>query len=227
MNSLKEHYQNLYNLQDEVLSCITPVNSIFYLTGGTALGRYYLHHRYSDDIDLFASFHPKFELESEKLVAALKDKYSNRLKMQINQEFFKRMFVEENNDIVLKIEIVNDIGYHLGDFASAPFFNKIDNWQNILANKITALSRNAEKDLVDILFLAYKYSFNWKEMIIHAKEKDTWVEETKVASYFEQIEIISSINWISEEVKEQMKIDDFKIIARDILLAKNNTLYKK
>ena len=43
----------LYPFQNEILTLIEKAESDFYLTGGTALGRCYLNHRYSDDIDLF------------------------------------------------------------------------------------------------------------------------------------------------------------------------------
>jgi len=40
---------------DKVLALIRRTDTAFYLTGGTALGRHYLHHRYSDDLDLFVN----------------------------------------------------------------------------------------------------------------------------------------------------------------------------
>jgi len=40
---------------DKVLSLIRQADTAFYLTDGTALGRHYLHHRYSDDLDLFVN----------------------------------------------------------------------------------------------------------------------------------------------------------------------------
>ena len=46
-------YIALYALQDEVLETVFEEPSGFYLTGGTALSRYYLNHRYSDDLDFF------------------------------------------------------------------------------------------------------------------------------------------------------------------------------
>ena len=40
---------------DKVLALIRQADTTFYLTGGTALGRHYLHHRHSDDLDLFVN----------------------------------------------------------------------------------------------------------------------------------------------------------------------------
>jgi hypothetical protein len=44
----------LYLIQDEVLGLIDGLGLGFYLGGGTALSRFYLDHRYSDDVDLFS-----------------------------------------------------------------------------------------------------------------------------------------------------------------------------
>jgi predicted nucleotidyltransferase component of viral defense system len=49
--SEKYYTNNLYPFQDLVLKLIMKVDNTFYLTGGTALGRHYLKHRYSDDVD--------------------------------------------------------------------------------------------------------------------------------------------------------------------------------
>ncbi|MDP9107339.1 MAG: nucleotidyl transferase AbiEii/AbiGii toxin family protein, partial [Candidatus Eremiobacteraeota bacterium] len=48
----------LYPLQDRILEVVATYGDALVLTGGTALARLYLHHRYSDDIDLF-SLEPK------------------------------------------------------------------------------------------------------------------------------------------------------------------------
>ncbi|MBW2708388.1 MAG: nucleotidyl transferase AbiEii/AbiGii toxin family protein, partial [Deltaproteobacteria bacterium] len=53
--SKKYYIRNLYPFQDWVLKLIMNVDDTFYLTGGTALGRYYLEHRYSEDLDLFVN----------------------------------------------------------------------------------------------------------------------------------------------------------------------------
>lgn len=58
MNSY--YTDTLYPLQDKVLKIIDALGTPFYLTGGTALSRCYLHHRYSDDLDFFVNNEPKF-----------------------------------------------------------------------------------------------------------------------------------------------------------------------
>ena len=50
-----EFYEKvLYPAQDKILNAIGEVfGDAFYLTGGTALSRFYFHHRLSEDLDLF------------------------------------------------------------------------------------------------------------------------------------------------------------------------------
>lgn len=54
------YFEQLYPLQDQVLSLIDAQKTGFYLTGGTALARCYLQHRFSDDLDLFVNLNPEF-----------------------------------------------------------------------------------------------------------------------------------------------------------------------
>ena len=72
MNLSVPGYNKLYKLQDEVMGIIKGQLGEFYLTGGTALGRFYLNHRYSDDLDFFLNHQPDFEMKSRKIYNFLK-----------------------------------------------------------------------------------------------------------------------------------------------------------
>lgn len=49
------YQNNIYPFQNELLALVQGANVDFYLTGGTALSRFYLNHRYSDDLDFFVN----------------------------------------------------------------------------------------------------------------------------------------------------------------------------
>ena len=75
-------------------------------------------------------------------------------------------------DINLKIEMVNDVPSRVGDPWMHPTLGRIDTAKNILANKITAvLDRTAPKDLADIWGLCYKMNFSLNEAISGTKGK--------------------------------------------------------
>ncbi len=46
-------FSTMYNLQDLFLQVVFSLQNNFYLTGGTALHRFYYKLRYSDDLDFF------------------------------------------------------------------------------------------------------------------------------------------------------------------------------
>jgi len=55
------YLDKLYPFQDKILKLVEQLDLEFYLTGGTALGRCYLNHRYSDDLDFFVNRHKGFK----------------------------------------------------------------------------------------------------------------------------------------------------------------------
>ena len=61
-------YTQLYALQDKVLKIIFTEATPFYLTGGTALHRFYCERRYSDDLDLFMQGQPYFYDEVKAVI---------------------------------------------------------------------------------------------------------------------------------------------------------------
>ena len=66
-------YKELYLLQDEVLALVASLDNIFYLTGGTALHRYYFNARYSDDLDFFVTNDMSFNEDVESVIGELRE----------------------------------------------------------------------------------------------------------------------------------------------------------
>jgi hypothetical protein len=71
MSLFEQDYKSLYQLQDKVLEILIGHLGPFYLTGGTTLGRFYLNHRYSDDLDFFVNSNPTFGLEVKRIYERL------------------------------------------------------------------------------------------------------------------------------------------------------------
>lgn len=99
----------------------------------------------------------------------------------------------------MKVDFINDAPFHFGDFTQFEKFNRVDNWRNILSNKLCALSRHEPKDVVDILFIAKKYHFEWEEIFQEAIEKDLWVEPIEISKIIKGFkpELFRSINWVN------------------------------
>ena len=194
----------------------------FYLTGGTALSRFYLNHRYSDDLDFFTNQDKNFKSNSDNFISLISKNFLY-VEIEMKSSDFVRFYINMNN-IQLKIELINDVAYHYNGLINKNC--KVDNWQNILSNKISAISRNSPKDFADILFLSLNFNFNWIEIFEQAKEKDTWVNEIEISGIIDefQIERLNEIKWVSE-ISDFTKFKKyFHSIAKDILLGGNNSL---
>jgi predicted nucleotidyltransferase component of viral defense system len=144
----------LYPIQDKVLALIGNMPSPFYLTGGTALSRFLLHHRYSDDLDFFVNRSPRFHEDVDKVYETLIGFFPFS-KITVRQDSYVRIMITDQ-ETSLKLEFVNDVGHRVGEVSRVNAGLQIDSWENILSNKVTALARLAGKDYVDVLFLAFK-----------------------------------------------------------------------
>lgn len=223
MNLSFPDYRKLYKVQDEVFTVLNKNLGDFYLTGGTALGRFYLNHRHSDDLDFFTNESDKFNEETKRLYKLLSENFSLIKEMTLDTPSFYRIWIK--GEVNLKVEFVNDVKFHAGKINLSDKI-KIDNPCNILSNKLTAiLSRDEAKDVFDIVTIAENYSFNWKSIYFDALEKQL-VNEATIAwrlSTF-PVKLLLNVLW----VKQQIDFNDFeqklKILSDDFLFAKDNSL---
>ncbi|WP_448519581.1 nucleotidyl transferase AbiEii/AbiGii toxin family protein [Rhodoflexus sp.] len=220
----QEYYEKqLYPLQDSVLKCMDSIPTSFYLTGGTALSRAYLHHRYSDDLDFFVNYDDDFKQKTQLIISELQQQFQS-LHIAIVYDSFARCFINQNG-LQLKIEFVNDVPYRVGKPQPTSLFSQTDTIANILSNKLSALQRNEAKDLADIWQIALHYSFNWKKVIEDAQNKDMWVDESQVMIAIEQFDLqrLSEVNW-SIPFDLAAATRDFAVIVEDLLFGRDNSL---
>jgi predicted nucleotidyltransferase component of viral defense system len=224
MNLSGQDYLKLYPLQDRVMEVILPVMPGFYLTGGTCLSRFYLNHRYSDDLDFFTNKNAGFGKITVSVRENLKTIFDLDEKNAIMTEDFVRFIVM--GETVLKLDFVNDIAYKWGDNFFVNKIISVDNPANILANKLTALiSRDEAKDVFDIIALAQNYSFNWKVIYKHAFEKQGMNEidvSEKLASF--PVKMLTEVLWLKEKVDVENFQRQIDSVVNDFILAKDNSL---
>jgi predicted nucleotidyltransferase component of viral defense system len=224
-SSPKYYEQILYPLQDKVLKALNDLDTGFYLTGGTALSRAYLKHRYSDDLDFFINSTDDFDIQVKRSVDALESVFQKKTEVTLTSDTFVRMFINDT-DASLKLEFVNDVLFRQGEPIETELFKRTDTIRNILSNKISALSRREAKDLVDIIEIAKKYSFNWKEIIAEAKMKDMWVDESEVMLIIKEFPLsrLEEIKWVESYNPEKFK-QSLTIILNDLFTGRDNSLY--
>ena len=204
----------LYPLQDKVLKEIDALKTPFYLTGGTALSRCYFHHRYSDDLDLFVNEDEGFEQETGKVLQSLK-KFSVR--MSIRSDTFCSILIDE----ILKVDFVNDTAAHVGEFSPHAIFSKIDNVENIVSNKISAIwSRDEAKDVVDLWVITKEREVDWQKIYRDVSGKASGIFPPLVAKKLETFpaELIEKVKWIPGKKPSVAAFrQDISSLIRDML----------
>jgi len=221
---MKYYTEKLYPFQNKIIQVIQSCDTQFYLTGGTVLSRKYMEHRYSDDLDFFVNADPKFRDYINKIEAKLSLTGIN-FNVLTRADDFVRVVTTKESEIDLKIDFINDVEYHYDGFEQDEKLGKIDNIQNILSNKISALPRLEIKDFVDVVFIARVFSFSWKNIIDQAIKKDAWTNPIDISRLFNTIDpnLLKLIKWAHPA--DENKIErDFQIIAKDVLMGTNNSL---
>jgi hypothetical protein len=227
---LSNYYEEkLYPLQDGVLRLIAALDTDFFLTGGTALSRAYYGHRYSDDLDFFATNLDAFDEQADLILAKLKeagffwDEHTNALR---NARFITFEISSNRSDALLKIDFVNDSAPRFGKLKNSSIFPKVDCPRNILSNKLSALFRSAGKDVADIREIARHETFNWPDIINEGREKDAGLELPLLCTFLETVpeSAITSLNWREAAPSWEAFRKDLETIVRDMINCGENSL---
>lgn len=184
----------LTDIQKKIFSHLKDIPEVdaFYLTGGTALSRFYLGHRKSDDLDFFTSEEELIQPFSLKIEKVLKKR---GLKVDRKRGF--RSFVElavsaQSESTVIHLAL--DSPYRLDPVISAGDFPglKIDSLRDIAAHKLLALfGRATLRDFVDVFFLI-KEKFGKRDLIPMAQKKDPGFDLYWLATAFERVHEFSA-----------------------------------
>lgn len=136
-----------------------------------------------------------------------------------------QFFLQKEN-YELKIDLVNDVAPHFGEFIYSDKNFKIDSLRNILSNKLSALYRFEPKDVVDIWFICKNYKFNFNEIIREAKLKDASVDPITIYEILSTFPInkLDLIKWVAE-IDYKIFEKELKLIAEDIFYGRENRLY--
>lgn len=224
MSLSEKDYKKLYSIQDTFLIWWSTCQTPFYLTGGTALGRFFINHRYSEDLDFFVNAHPDFMQILESLRKPLIERFNINIADTLITDDFARFFITIDNQR-LKIDFVNDVAQYSGKPINYKY-GLIDNPLNILTNKLGAIvGRDEPKDYFDILQLAIHYSFNWKEVFLMAKDK-MLLNELVVSELLSNFPVDSFrfVDWLINPIKKEILAKKMEIISKDFLMGKENSL---
>lgn len=178
----------LTELQEEVLAAIFSAEDVrrhFYLTGDTALAAYYLHHRLSDDLDLFTHL---ADMEAvERIVEEKVAKAGHEIECRRRAPGYRDYIVDKT----LKLDLVKDVDFRVG---SPELIGGImvDSKKNIAVNKVLAIyGRLDPKDYVDLFFLLREGAYDMGDLLSLASKKDAGLEPFQWAKVVADAETIS------------------------------------
>lgn len=154
------YHNKLYPLQDFVFSLMAGQKDV-YLTGGTALARFYFKHRLSEDLDFFVKVKQEHSLETIERLRRT-DIYARDLAGKLRRKFdivnewygdtYSRFYIQTDYGS-LKIDFVREYN-HIGEMIPQPEGFYINNLDDIGAGKIAAFEDRCEiKDIVDLYYL--------------------------------------------------------------------------
>jgi len=154
-------------LQIRVLEHLAREHHPFFLTGGAALGPFYLHHRASRDLDFFTTEEAAFPDSAgwaERLARAL----GARLETQRVSPYFRRVFLT-TPDEGLRVEFVLDVPPQVVPVKPVIEGVRVDSLDDIFCNKIGAVvGRSEVRDLIDLCFLeraGYSARASWRRAL--------------------------------------------------------------
>lgn len=191
----------------------TSLSKKFYLSGGTALAEFYLHHRLSEDLDFFT----QEEIDLKDL-----QKFINLLTKKIGIESveFQQGFALNTFFLTGKEEKIK----HKIDFGQYPFMPinplrkergiLVESLYDIAVNKAqTIITRPRLRDFIDLYFIF--------------QEKKDWNFTELVKKSFEKFEMKTDALQIGQNLLQVKTLADMPIMLKKIDMNKVQTFFLK
>lgn len=182
----------------------------FFLTGGSALGLFYLQHRLSYDLDLFSVEHPDW-IELDGIVRLCAGKIGAAVEPLRNAPTFRRYKLTRSDqteivDIVIDVSPQND--------PEKPWIGgvRVDTLREIMLNKIaTLVSRCEMKDIVDLYFLE-KAGFRVEACFEDARKKDGGLDPGMISLLLNSV----VVNELPDYLIEPLPIDELRAYVNEL-----------
>lgn len=191
------------------------IRDSFYLTGGTALSEYYLHHRLSEDLDFFS----EQEVDSAGVFAILKkiQKVTRIKKIDYEQSFNRNLFFLRMDGEVLKTEFTF---FPFPRIESSRLRRGIptDSLIDIAVNKLfTIYQKPRSRDFIDLYLILKEKCWTLAGIIEKATVKFDWhidplqlggqfLQATEVKDYPRMLNRLENTRWQSFFLQEAKKL---------------------
>lgn len=144
----------------------------FYLTGGTPLAAFYLHHRYSEDLDFFSeqevdpTFLNVFFNDAKPVLGFTSIDFQSSLN--------RNLFFLQFESGILKMEFTY-FPFPRIERADKEYGIEVDSVLDIAVNKLfTIYQRTKARDYIDLYLICQKDGFVISDLIMKAKAKFDW-----------------------------------------------------
>jgi len=208
-----------FALQDRFLELFFagPLGKPFYLTGGTALARFYFHHRESLDLDLFTNDFEQDFAEANRVILGILHALKLEITSQVVTDTFIQYIVTDGVGNTLKVDLVKDVPVHFGMLVLRDGI-QLDSLENIGSNKVLAVfGRTDAKDFIDLYWILQHTDMKFDALFRMAREKDRGLSELYLAYALKNVEkirlfprMLQPLPW--EEIKAY-----FLALARELL----------
>lgn len=164
----------------------TDIFSHFYLTGGTALSEYYLHHRYSEDLDLFSEMEVDpltVQIILKKLIPILKIK-----KIDFQQSYNRNLFFLHFENEIIKTEFTY---FPFSEIEKSHVVDQVivESLIDIAANKTFTIYQNPRsRDFIDLYLILQEKQWKFDNLLQKARIKfDTHIDPLQLGQQLLQV----------------------------------------
>ena len=166
------------------------ISGNFYLSGGTALAEFYLHHRFSEDLDFFSE--KEFSPEAISAVFKKVQKSAGIKSIKHEQSFNRNLFFLELENDFIKTEFTY---FPFPRMAGGRSFDalQVDSLLDIAVNKIFTIYQNPRsRDFIDLyLILKNEAAWNIDELVKKAHVKfDHYLDPIQLSAQFVKSELL-------------------------------------
>ena len=204
----------------ELLSKETSICDNFYLTGGTALAEFYLHHRLSEDLDFFCE--QEFEAQSISVILKKIQKMAGIKKIEYQQSFNRNLFFLFSNRDIIKTEFTY---FPFARIEQKKKLGKlfIDSLIDIATNKLfTVYQKPRSRDFIDLyLILKDNPRITIDSLVDSAQIKfDNYIDPVQLGSQYMKAEELKDypkmIEKLDEKIWQKFFINEAKKLSRKV-----------
>lgn len=209
--------------QQRLLSLLGKEKTIcenFYLTGGTVLAEFYLHHRLSEDIDFFS----ENEFDAENISVALKkiQRAAKIVRVRYEQSFNRNLFFLELENDAVKTEFTYFPFPRIEKKKKTGNLN-IDSLVDIAVNKLfTIYQKPRSRDFIDLYFIIKQELWSVADITQKAQIKfDNYIDPLQLGAQFVRARELKDyphmLKPIEESTWQDFFIEEAKRLSPEIL----------